>query len=189
MERNENRTFLMIYFKGEEMPMAIKVLPTPQQPDWAEDRLGANLSVSYLGDGTIRFRFVTGLFAMNPGSRRTFWIYATVSEDRYGQDHVVFDLPIDSIEQYGVQVHDQTGRFIAECRTYWENKYGCRYKRSYEPGDDEHINVPGYGFTPYVRDAHKEEQEKMFGKMAEMLIENNRLMHEFISELAEKLEQ
>lgn len=148
----------MIQFKGEKYPMPIKIQPRPYTDAYVEDRLGADLSVKYIGNSVIRFKFITGIFALKgENQRKVFWEYARVRENRFGSDEVEFDLLLDKIEKYWVGVYDQEGDEIKAYRSYWEYEYDCRYKR--DNNADECRVFPKYDFMPY----NKADEQRLEG--------------------------
>lgn len=169
---SNNRTFLMIKFVGEEYPMPIKICAIPYKTCWAEDRLGANLSVKYMDDNILRFEFRTGLFTLKGPAKHIFWEYISVRGNRFGSDDVTMDISLDRIERYWVGVYDQEGVEVLECRTYWELKYNCRYDCCCNMSE-AHLSAPNYQYEKCEdRGIDTVENEKIFDKLAKLISEN-----------------
>lgn len=152
--------------------MPIKICAIPYNEFWAEDRLGANLSVKYMDDNILRFEFRTGLFTLKGTAKQVFWEYISVKGNRFGSDDVKMDISLDRIERYWVGVYDQNGEEVLNCRTYWEMKYNCRYDCAGNMSE-AHLSAPNYRYEKYdARGLDTAEKEKMLNKLAWFISEN-----------------
>lgn len=125
------RTFLMIEFAGEKMPMPIKIQES-QNEKILSHKLSVDVEDDDFGREFLIFKFRTGIFCTTKDVHFIWWHTINIVRDGCLLDNVELKVLANHIKQYKVCRYDQKGSYISACRKYWAEKYSVCYENDEE---------------------------------------------------------